>query len=223
MNEIKIDLTELNTRDFFGDQNSNIAKLRTYFPKIKIVARGNSLKVFGEPHILKEFETRISMLIEHFMKFNKLNDEIIERIVMANNDQKNELNNFDLELLKSVDQKKDIIINLMSNFHINSYISEVFKLISNTNKYFSDQKPWDLKTLDNDRMNTVLWVTCEMLRRIGILLQPVIPSGSSKLLDFLLISEEHRLIKFISDDYSLNSGKPIKEPEIIFPKIELKK
>ena len=93
MNEIKIDLTELNPRDFFGDQNSNIAKLRTYFPKIKIVARGNSLKVFGEPHILKEFETRISMLIEHFIKFNKLNDEIIERIVMANNDQKNELNN----------------------------------------------------------------------------------------------------------------------------------
>ena len=93
MNEIKIDLTEVNPRDFFGNQNSNIAKLRTYFPKIKIVARGNSLKVFGEPHILIEFETRISMLIEHFIKFNKLNDEIIERIVMANNDQKNELNN----------------------------------------------------------------------------------------------------------------------------------
>jgi phosphate starvation-inducible PhoH-like protein len=93
LNEIKIDLTEVNPRDFFGNQNSNIAKLRTYFPKIKIVARGNSLKVFGEPHILKEFETRISMLIEHFMKLNKLNDEIIERIVMANNDQKNELNN----------------------------------------------------------------------------------------------------------------------------------
>jgi phosphate starvation-inducible PhoH-like protein len=93
LNEIKIDLTEVNPRDFFGNQNSNIAKLRTYFPKIKIVARGNSLKVFGEPQILKEFETRISMLIEHFIKFNKLNDEIIERIVMANNDQKNELNN----------------------------------------------------------------------------------------------------------------------------------
>jgi phosphate starvation-inducible PhoH-like protein len=93
LNEIKIDLTEVNPRDFFGTQNSNIAKLRTYFPKIKIVARGNSLKVFGEPHILIEFETRISMLIEHFIKFNKLNDEIIERIVMANNDQKNELNN----------------------------------------------------------------------------------------------------------------------------------
>lgn len=93
MNEIKIDLTEINPRDFFGNQNSNIAKLRTYFPKIKIVARGNSLKVYGEPLILKEFEIRISMLIEHFIKFNKLNDEIIERIVLANNDQKNELNN----------------------------------------------------------------------------------------------------------------------------------
>jgi methionyl-tRNA synthetase len=52
-------------------------------------------------------------------------------------------------------------------------------------------------------------------------LQPVIPIGSSKLLDFLNIDSDKRLINFLSDDYVLESGKPIKDPEIIFPKIDL--
>ena len=84
MNEIKIDLTEVNPQDFFGDQNTNIAKLRTYFPQIKIVARGNTLKAYGEEAILEEFEKRVDLMILHFGKFNVLNEEIIERIVLAN-------------------------------------------------------------------------------------------------------------------------------------------
>ena len=83
MNEIKIDFTEVNPQEFFGDQNANIAKLRTYFPKIKIVARGNTLKAYGEDIILEEFSKRTDMLIAHFGKYNILNDEIIERILMA--------------------------------------------------------------------------------------------------------------------------------------------
>lgn len=92
MNEIKIDLSEINTQDFFGDQNVNIAKLRTYFPKLKIVARGNSFKAYGEDAQLVEFEKRVAMLIAHFGKFNILNEEIIERIVLAGNEENIELN-----------------------------------------------------------------------------------------------------------------------------------
>ena len=66
MNDIKIDLSEVNPQEFFGDQNANIAKLRTYFPKIKIVARGNTLKAYGEDSILSEFSKRVDMLIAHF-------------------------------------------------------------------------------------------------------------------------------------------------------------
>ena len=88
MNEIKIDLTEVDSQNFFGDQNSNITKLRRYFPEIKIVARGNSLKAYGEELILKEFSKRADMLITHYGKFNILNDEIIERILISeNNDE----------------------------------------------------------------------------------------------------------------------------------------
>lgn len=81
MNEIKIDLSEVNPQEFFGYQNTNIDKLRNYFPKIKIVARGNNLKAYGEEEILTEFSKRVDILISHFGKFNILNDEIIERVV----------------------------------------------------------------------------------------------------------------------------------------------
>jgi len=92
LNEIKIDLTEVNPQEFFGDQNTNIAKLRTYFPKIKIVARGNTLKAYGEDALLTEFNKRVAMLIAHFGKFNILNDEIIDRIVMAGTENNSDLN-----------------------------------------------------------------------------------------------------------------------------------
>jgi methionyl-tRNA synthetase len=135
---------------------------------------------------------------------------------------KGELMDVDLELLNSIELKKNNIIKVMDNFQISSYLSEVFDTISDTNKYFSNQKPWELKSVDEGRMNTVLWVTCEMLRRFGILLQPVIPSGSSMLLGLLSISEKERTIDFLNDDYSLTPGDPIQNPEVIFPKIELK-
>jgi methionyl-tRNA synthetase len=135
---------------------------------------------------------------------------------------KGELMDVDLELLNSIELKKNNIIKVMDNFQISSYLSEVFDTISDTNKYFSNQKPWELKSVDEGRMNTVLWVTCEMLRRFGILLQPVIPSGSSMLLGLLSISEKERTIDFLNDDYALIPGDPIQNPEVIFPKIELK-
>jgi phosphate starvation-inducible PhoH-like protein len=92
LNEIKIDLAEVNPQEFFGEQNTNIAKLRTYFPKIKIIARGNTLKAYGEESILTAFNQRVEMLIAHFGKFNMLNDEIIERIVLSENGENKNLN-----------------------------------------------------------------------------------------------------------------------------------
>ena len=86
MNEIKIELNEVNPQEFFGEQNSHIEKLRSYFPKLKIVARGDTLKAYGETSILEEFEKRTNMLIAHFGKFNAINTEVIERVVMASQD-----------------------------------------------------------------------------------------------------------------------------------------
>ena len=83
MNERIIELTEINPNDFFGAQNSTITQLKNYFPKIKIVARGNKLKIFGEAEILDEFEKRLEMLIKYFNKYNKLDENSIERILTS--------------------------------------------------------------------------------------------------------------------------------------------
>ncbi len=87
MNERIIELKEINPKDFFGTHNSNIEQLKKYFPKIKVVARGNKIKIFGEQELLDEFEKRLQMLINHFNQYNKLDENSIERILIANDDE----------------------------------------------------------------------------------------------------------------------------------------
>ena len=83
MNERIIELTEINPKDFFGTQNRNIAQLKKYFPKIKVVARGNKIKIFGEEELLDEFEKRLQMLVNHFNRYNKLDENSIERLLTS--------------------------------------------------------------------------------------------------------------------------------------------
>ena len=83
MNELSIELTEINPRDFFGNQNANIDLLKKYFPKLKLVARGSNLKAFGDDQVLQEFDKRIAMLLEHFAKFNRIDENIIERVLSS--------------------------------------------------------------------------------------------------------------------------------------------
>lgn len=84
MNERIIELTEINPKDFFGAQNSNIEQLKKYFPKLKVVARGSKIKIYGEKELLDEFEKRLKMLVNHFNKYNKLDENSIERLLTSN-------------------------------------------------------------------------------------------------------------------------------------------
>ncbi len=84
MNERIIELNEINPKDFFGIHNSNIELVKKYFPKLKIVARGNQLKIYGEPVLLDEFEKRFDMLTKYFHRYNKLDENSIERLLVAN-------------------------------------------------------------------------------------------------------------------------------------------
>ena len=84
MNEIILELTEISPREFFGQQNENIDLLKKYFPKLKIVARGSKIKAYGDEELLEEFERRFDMLSLHFAKYNKLDENVIERILTSN-------------------------------------------------------------------------------------------------------------------------------------------
>lgn len=87
MNEIILELTEISPREFFGQQNEHIDLLKKYFPKLKIVARGNKIKAFGDEELLEEFERRFDLLTQHFIKYNKLDENSIERVLTSSDDQ----------------------------------------------------------------------------------------------------------------------------------------
>lgn len=76
-------LLEVNPQAFFGEQNGTIELLKTYFPKIKIVARGREIHIFGEEELLDEFERRLGQLVLHFEKYNHLDRNSIERILTS--------------------------------------------------------------------------------------------------------------------------------------------
>lgn len=83
MNELIIELTEISPRDFFGLENANIELLKKYFPKLKIVARGNKIKAYGDDDVLEEFDRRITMLLDQYAKYNKLDENVIERVLLS--------------------------------------------------------------------------------------------------------------------------------------------
>tara|TARA_R110002073_G_scaffold174557_7_gene331800 strand:+ start:16677 stop:17630 length:954 start_codon:yes stop_codon:yes gene_type:complete len=83
LNELIIELEEISPKEFFGAQNANIELLKKYFPKLKIVARGNKLKAFGDEELLEEFDRRLTMLMTHFGKYNKLDENVIERVLTS--------------------------------------------------------------------------------------------------------------------------------------------
>jgi len=84
LKELIFELTEINPREFCGEQNTNIDSLKKYFPKLKIVARGNKIKAIGGEEILEEFDKRMRMLVMHFTKYNKIDENIIERVLTSN-------------------------------------------------------------------------------------------------------------------------------------------
>jgi phosphate starvation-inducible PhoH-like protein len=90
LNELTLDLTDINPRDFFGDRNANIDLLKKSFPRLKIVARGNRIKVYGEPPMLGEFEQQFQKLTDHFSRYNKIDENAIERILESPADEQYE-------------------------------------------------------------------------------------------------------------------------------------
>jgi phosphate starvation-inducible protein PhoH and related proteins len=83
LNELILEITEISPSELFGLQNSNINLLKKYYPKLKIVARGNRLTVYGDEEMLEEFDKKFSELMKHFIKYNKLDENAIERILTS--------------------------------------------------------------------------------------------------------------------------------------------
>ncbi len=111
-----------------------------------------------------------------------------------------------------------IILNKMISIQdITGYIKNVWELISEANKFFNDKKPWDLKKNDENQYKNVLFVTANLIKQIGILIYPVMPDTSEKILQILNIKEENNFQSI--NDITL-SGTKLNEISPLFPRIE---
>jgi phoH family protein len=90
MNELTLELTDVSPQVFCGEDESNIKYIKTLFPKLKIVARGSKLIVFGEEHLLKDFQEQMEKLISYTSKYNRLDERSIDSILSASNPETTE-------------------------------------------------------------------------------------------------------------------------------------
>ncbi len=122
----------------------------------------------------------------------------------------------------------------MEDFAIHQYVATVFEAVARTNRYFASREPWKLAKSDPGEMRVVLYTTLEVLRIVAILLQPVMPSAMSKLLELLGASQNERSFRDIevslenvpADNslwrirapHRLQPGRALPPPSPIFPR-----
>jgi len=100
LNELTIQLSEVNPTIFYGGSKSkNIAILKRYFPKLKIVARGDTVTAYGEEEILEEFEKQMDRLMLYYGKYNSLDENTVEEILTSSEEDNFGLDSTDNETL----------------------------------------------------------------------------------------------------------------------------
>ena len=91
-------------------------------------------------------------------------------------------------------------------------------MVAEANRYFASQEPWALRKTDPARMQTVLYVTAEVIRQVAILAQPAVPVGANKLLDLLSVPEDARQFDQLGAGGRLAPGVAILKPSPVFPR-----
>ena len=130
--------------------------------------------------------------------------------------------NFTNEDLKILDDFKENLENIekkIDDQNINYYVEYVVDQLFKANKYFNDQAPWTKKN-DSLRMNTIVFVSLELIRKISILLYPIIPNTSLKVLNIFSMKEKDIKFDTISNNEYLKDKKEIIKLGILFEKIK---
>jgi methionyl-tRNA synthetase len=116
----------------------------------------------------------------------------------------------DLKILNLVDDHLELLINTFNKFEIHNYLKNIIQLCSEVNKY--------VKQDNVEKRNVIIYVVLDFIRKISILLQPVIPEKTKIILDSLNIDENERFIKNVNKNYRLKHSTKIQKINILFKK-----
>lgn len=96
-------------------------------------------------------------------------------------------------------------------------LAAIMAVVAEANRYFAGEEPWALRKTNPDRFATVLYVTVEILRRVGIMMVPFIPHSADKLLDSLAVPAEKRLLSHVLDA-EMTAETELPAPQPVFPR-----
>ncbi len=128
-------------------------------------------------------------------------------------------NNEDYKVLKTYEKSFENLINSIDNQNINFYVNFIQEQLFAANKYFNDQEPWKKKD-DIKRLNTILYVSLELIRKISIMLYPIIPNSSLKALKIFNLTEKNIDFNSIKNHEYLLKNSKLNKISILFKKIE---
>ena len=111
------------------------------------------------------------------------------------------------------------IIKFVDNQDINSYINFVVERLFAANKYFNDQEPWNKKE-DKTRLNSIIYTSLELIRKITILLYPIIPQTALKVMKIFNYNEEDLKVETIKINNFIKKGLHLNKIGILFKKIQ---
>jgi methionyl-tRNA synthetase len=106
----------------------------------------------------------------------------------------------------------------MYNFALHTVLADIWAVVGEANRYFAVEEPWKLKKTDPARMETVLYVTAEVVRQVAILVQPVTPTAAARLLDLLAVAADARDFGHLGADGRLSPDTELPEPQGVFPR-----
>src|SRR5688572_5467248 len=132
------------------------------------------------------------------------------------------LANADKEILASADALLTEVRAHHADFAISRALDTIGKVVADTNRYFAGQEPWALKKADPARMETVLYVTADTVRRLAIPMLAFVPESAARLLDQLGIAAESRLLADSKIPAGLQPGAELPVPQGVFARIERK-
>ena len=143
----------------------------------------------------------------------------IEKNLDSQIPNKIEFTNEDLAILENFNNSYQNLLDYIDDQDINSYINYILERLFAANKYFNDEEPWKKKD-EIIRLNTIIYVSLELIRKITILLYPIIPASALKVLKVFEIKENEIEFKSIRNNNYLKYGKKINRMSILFKKIE---
>jgi methionyl-tRNA synthetase len=127
-------------------------------------------------------------------------------------------NEEDLTILNKFKENLSVIRHEIDNQNINFYIDFIVNALFEANKYFNDQEPWKKKD-DNDRLNTIVYTSLEIIRKISFMLYPIIPDSIEKALKIFNLNPEDVNLESIATHNYLIAGNDLNKIDILFKKI----